>query len=229
MMKCEAKARGREIRGSGMAVAMAAPTMAWGSSSMCYDFSMIGVAFLIISFWVWKTMRADYDEEDILTLSLILAGTAWALSWGWKWWGLAGVLVGVVLVQILWCRLKKWNAWEWGDVVSRASLVMGTAAALGKGWWIVSSVMGVGALGLWGLAKTYRKIGWYKSGKAGLVGLIGGMWWVGVWTGLAPGQIYKVYLAGWILVGLAVAIYLRAGRVISEDWRDIKKLWPRKQ
>ena len=34
VMKCEAKAKGREIRGSGMAVAMAAPTRAWGSSSM---------------------------------------------------------------------------------------------------------------------------------------------------------------------------------------------------
>ena len=177
---------------------------------------MIGVVFLIVSFWVWKTMRADYDQEDILTLSLLLAGAAWALSWGWKWWDLMGVLAGVTLVLVVWCKFKKWDAWEWADVVARASLVVGAAAALGRGWWVVGSVMGIGVLALWGLAAVYRKFRWYKSGKRGLVGLACAVWWTGVWMGLAPWQNYKVYLAAWIFVTLAVSVYLRAGYRFSK-------------
>ena len=179
---------------------------------------MVVIAFLIVDFWVWKTMRSDYDQEDILTLSLILAGTAWGLGWGWKWWGLAGVLAGVILALVVWCKLKKWDVWEWSDVVARASLGLGAAAALGKGWWVESSVLGVGVLVLWGLARVYRKIRWYKSGKMGLVGMVGAVWWMGAWMGLAPWQISKVYLAAWVLVGLAVAIYLRSGHKFSGIW-----------
>ena len=186
---------------------------------------LVGIAFLVVNFWVWKTMRVDYAEEDILTLSLVLAGAAWAASWGWKWWGLGGVLVGVLMALVFWCRFKKWNAWEWSDVVARSSLVMGAAVAFGKGWWVVGSVMGVGVVVLWGLAKVYREIRWYKSGKAGLVGLVGAAWWMGVWMGLAPRQISKVYLAAWVLVGLAVAIYLRSGHKFSGSLL----LWPKKR
>ncbi len=189
---------------------------------MCYDFSMSwilsGIAFFIIGFWVWRTMRADYDEEDILTLILILMGTAGGLVMGWKWWGLGGVLAGVVLALILWCRFKKWNVWEWGDVVARASLVMGAISVAGNKQWLPAAALVIGVMVLWGLAKTYREFRWYKSGKAGLVGMIGGMWWMGVWIGLAPWQMYKVYLAAWVFVGLAVAIYLRSGHKFSEIW-----------
>lgn len=179
---------------------------------------MAGVVFPIIIFWVWRTMRADYDEEDILTLGLILAGVAWGLSWGMKWWGLGGILAGVVLALVLWCRLKKWNVWEWSDVVARASLMMGAILVVGTRQWLPAVMLVVGVAALWGLAKTYRKIRWYKSGKTGLVGIIGLAWWMGAWMALAPWQMYKVYLAGWILVALAVAIYLRSGHKFSEIW-----------
>lgn len=179
---------------------------------------LYGIAFFVVGFWVWKKMRVDYEEEDILTLCLVLVGAAWGLSWGMQWWGLGGILAGVVLALVLWCRYKKWNGWEWSDVIARASLVMGAVLVAGTRQWVVAAILAVGVAALWGLAKIYRKIRWYKSGKTGLVGMIGLAWWVGVWMALAPWQMYKVYLAGWVLVMLAVTIYLRSGHKFSEIW-----------
>ena len=183
---------------------------------------MLGIAFLIAGFWVWRTMLADYDEEDILTLCLVLAGAAWGLSWGMKWWGLGGILAGVVLTLVGWCKYKKWNVWEWGDVVARASLMVGAVETVMKRQWLAAAILAMGVVAVWGLAKTYRRFRWYKSGKSGLVGLAGLAWWMGAWMALAPWQIYKVYLAAWVFVGLAVAIYLRSGHKFSE-------IWPRKR
>ena len=204
------------MRGSGMAVAIAAPTKVWGNSSMCYDFSMnwVGVVFLVLgfvvsSFWVWRKMRGEYEEEGILTMLLGVTGAGiLAAAWGWKWWSLWGVVVAVVAVLVMWCRQKKWDTWEWLDEIVAASMVIGLTAAVGSGQWMMGIFLGVGLVGSWLAAKYYRRWSWYKSGKLGLVGLMGLGWWMVSGLVIANWQTSAIYLAG-LLVVLILILWRR--------------------
>ena len=204
------------MRGSGMAVAIAAPTKVWGNSSMCYDFSMnwVGVVFLVLgfvvsSFWVWRKMRGEYEEEGILTMLLGVTGAGiLAAAWGWKWWTLWGVVVAVVAVLVMWCRQKKWDTWEWLDEIVAASMVIGLTAAVGSGQWMMGIFLGVGLVGSWLAAKYYRRWSWYKSGKLGLVGLMGLGWWMVSGLVIANWQTSAIYLAG-LLVVLILILWRR--------------------
>ncbi|KKT77145.1 MAG: hypothetical protein UW73_C0027G0017 [Microgenomates group bacterium GW2011_GWB1_44_8] len=176
---------------------------------------LVGIAILLAfgatNFWVWKNKRADYEEEGILGLWLWLVTVTWIASWGFRWWSLGGVLLAVACALVFWCRKKKWDVWEWADVTTRSSLVFAGSIALAKGSWIVGLGLWGGAVVLWVIAKTYRKWRWYKSGKMGLVALIGGIWWMGVWMLLAQRQLIQVYLAGLSIIAICVVIYLRSG------------------
>lgn len=207
------------MAGLGIAVAMAAPTKVWGNSSMCYDFSMnwVGGVFLVLgfvvsSFWVWRKMRGEYEEEEILTMLLGVTGVGMlAAAWGWKWWSLWGIVVAVVATLVAWCRRKKWDIWEWLDVIVAASMVMGLAAAVGSGQWMkggrLGIFLGVGLVGLWLVAKYYRRWSWYKSGKLGLVGLAGLGWWMGLGLVIANWPASGIYWAG--LLGVSAVILWR--------------------
>ena len=203
------------MAGLGIAVAMAAPTKVWGNSSMCYDFSMnwVGILFLVLgfvvsSFWVWRKMRGEYDQEEIFTMLLGVTGVGILAAWGWKWWSLWGMVVAVVAVLVMWCRQKKWDIWEWLDVIARASMVMGLTAAVGSGKWIMGIFLGVGLVGSWLAAKYYRRWSWYKSGKLGLVGLVGLGWWMGLGLVIANWPASGIYWAG-LLAVLAVILWRR--------------------
>ena len=102
------------MAGLGIAMAIAAPTKVWGNSSMCYDFSMnwVGVVFLVFgfvvsSFWVWRKMRGEYEEEEILTMLLGVTGVGILAAWGWKWWSIWGIVMAVVVALAAWCRLEE--------------------------------------------------------------------------------------------------------------------------
>jgi hypothetical protein len=198
----------------------------------------IGLGFLAIgwiSFVVWRKMRMDYEEEQILSLAMLMAvGMVGAgIAANLIVYGQLGLVRGVAMVMGIdilwwWCRRKSWDFWEWLDVwtgwglflLMIWSLIWGPerfAYALGYGLaWIITLIA----------AANYRKFRWYKSGRVGFVGLFALMMWSGTeivvamvrrvgiyWGGLTPEQWFAV----WILTASVVNLYLRSGRKMA--WR----------
>lgn len=184
----------------------------------------LGIGWIGFVFAVWRKMREDYDEEDILTFLIWLTVAAWVgsrLVWT-KWGGLS--LVGMTGLSLgllgWWCWWKKWDWWEWLDTVGVASLGLGAvgAASYGPETIKLAVILAVG----WGVGKGlvwgYRRFAWYKSGKVGMAGVVSLGWWAGAQVGL--------YLLAWIVIACAVVVYLRGGRKASEDlvhiWQKLK-------
>ncbi|TSC83803.1 MAG: hypothetical protein G01um101416_1175 [Microgenomates group bacterium Gr01-1014_16] len=184
------------------------------------------IVYFGAGFWVWRRMRGEYEDEEILKLEMIL-GLVVVAGWiAFRTWGVVGA---GLLVLGWWCRKKEWSFWEWMDVMMPAGLAGG--AIVGLNWvWVV----GVGMV--WLVGRTYRRWKWYRSGRAGLVGLVAVMFVAGGEIAVAKGSGYNLYwgdlelsqwIGIWTVVAAAVAVYLRAGRKVTEDlkmrWQKLQK------
>lgn len=160
--------------------------------------------YIVITFAVWRKMRRDYNGEDILTLSLLIAVV---VVLGLKLGVLGGVSGGLMAV-VGWCRFKKWDVWEWLDVLGFWSLL---AVLIIFNWKVILvGILGMGVLGLvWNYYRSWR---WYKSGKMGLVGLVSLVVW-SVVSVIGATKIASVPVYSAVLVTFAslVAICLRSG------------------
>lgn len=167
-------------------------------------------------------MRREYDPEEIFVLSLVL-GSVSLTSLVWPYLG----LVTAMVVLWVWCKKRKWDFWEWLDVVGPLSLLLAAVLSWTQGlsgwpagiisfagWWLVLV-----------LTKFYRQFGWYKSGRLGFVGIVSLGWWGVIQLMVANISLWAVYSLVWIVIVTGVALYLRSGRRISQDL----KLWPVKK
>lgn len=193
------------------------------------------------SFSVWRQMRGEHEEERIFGLTLvvtasalvaaILLGAAAYRQWmAWEWGGVAGGGIGIWW----WCRKMKWDFWEWGDTIAPLSLLVAAGLAAvdgGKMWW-VAGWWGCGFLAVPFFRSVYRRIGWYPSGRMGFVGLVSVWWWSIGELAVASKEEFGIYWGGleisqwvalWFGIFLVVAIYLRGGRRVTED---VRNLWP---
>lgn len=150
-------------------------------------------------------MRREYNGEDILTLSLLIA--AMEAFFGSKLGVLGGVSGGLIAV-LGWCKFKKWDIWEWLDVLGFWSLL---AVLITFNWKVILvGILGMVVLGLvWNYYRSWR---WYKSGKMGLVGLASLVVW-SVVSVIGATKIASVPVYSAVLVTFAslVAICLRSG------------------
>jgi len=195
----------------------------------------MGAALVIIwgSFVVWRRMRPEYPEEDILSQLVWLAGAgvAGSLVSGWvSVWGMILAVSGV-----LWWQTKgrEWDFWEWGDVVGSLSLWLGAALSglIGRGW-LTGGVLLAGALAVGAVGRIYRRFKWYKSGKLGFVFLTSLVMWAVVEIGVETVGPRTIYWAGltvsqWLAVVTIVIVttigYLRSGQTLAESiWRKLK-------
>jgi hypothetical protein len=207
-----------------------------GGVSITWFGLVMGLSFVIFSFILWRKMRVDYKEEDILTFTIFLALVGILASIGWKWWSVGGVLITIWSAVYLWSKKKEWDFWEWLDLLLPLSLLIGAiaSAAYGVKYLWATGILLTGYFILALLRKSYRKIGWYKSGKMGFVGMAGIIWWNVAWILVANWQPSNVYFGGlkleqwigiWSIVAAAVCIYLRGGRKVTQDWKYFTKLW----
>lgn len=195
---------------------------------MWWKWGMAVMMYFVAGFFVWRRMREEYEEEEILKLIVLLGLAAGMGAVAFRTWGAVGLGLGTMG---WWCRRKKWNFWEWLDAVMPVGLAAGALSGLDWVW-----AVGVGVVGVVG--RTYRKWKWYRSGRPGLVGLTAVLFVAGGEITVANGSSYRLYWGGlevaqwagiWSVVASLVAIYLRAGRKITEDlkikWRkEIKKV-----
>lgn len=183
--------------------------------------AILSLGFLWTTYVVWKNLRVDYEEEDVLTLMSLLgivgmvAGYALLLR---EW----GVLFPVLIVLVWWCKKYHWNLGEWLDVLVPCGILVGSVSL--KLWPLLIIYIGVMLL-----KRYYRQFSWYKSGKPGLVGLTGLAGWGVVRISIAfikPSGVYlwnltlDQWVGIWILTICLVAIYLLSG---------YKFVWPQRK
>ncbi|KKS33092.1 MAG: hypothetical protein UU93_C0002G0020 [Candidatus Amesbacteria bacterium GW2011_GWA2_42_12] len=160
--------------------------------------------YVLVTFVMWRKMRTDYEPEDILNLSLIVAIMSVVSS---KWGILAGV-VGGFITLLVWCRFKKWDFWEWLDILGLWGLL---ALIITFNWKVVLiAILGMLVLGL--ISRSYRSWRWYRSGKVGIVGLASLLVWSGA-SIVGTSKLASVPVYSAVLVALAslVTIYIRSG------------------
>lgn len=178
-------------------------------------------------------MREEYREEliyDVITwifLAAIGAGIAGfrLLYHTWGWWEGAGVIAGLAAV---WYKCSKYEGdiWEWLDIIALPAFLGGTALTLIWGQKTEAIFFTAGVFITWLTKNTYRKWRWYKSGRPGVVGMSGIIWWgisqVAV-AFLRPDKLYwgeltaSQWVGSWILAAALVGLLFRSGR----------KLWPK--
>lgn len=176
---------------------------------MIWKWAIAVVVYFVAGFFVWRKMREEYEEEEILKLIMLLGlgvgvGAAVFGTWG---------AVGAGLAALVWrCRRKDWAFWEWLDAVAPAGLAAGALVSLNWVW-------GIGLAGVWAAGRWYRKWKWYKSGRPGLVGLTAMLVLAIGETAVANGSGFRLYWGGlelarwigiWSAVAVGVAVWLRA-------------------
>jgi hypothetical protein len=200
------------------------------------SWSVVAGVLGLLAFYLWRRLKGELTEEEILEFISFMywmglaGGVLGAMCEGRRWvvagWGV--VVVGVAALW-WWCNKKKWDFWEYFDMLAVASLWvwLGMSLAFGLVVGVIASVAMLLIVGM--IRSKYKNLWWYPSGKVGLVGLCGlGGWCVyeilvaltGVrtvyWSGISLSQM----VAGWVLAYVVVAIYTRGGG---------KFLWTRKK
>lgn len=169
----------------------------------------LALGFVWYSFVLWRSLREDYPEEDVLLTTVLLALTAYICSGLGRFFG--GSFLGVLIVLILWCYKKKWNFWEWADEAVTQSLPLGVIGALALRSWVMAGILATSYSICLLTKRFYRGWSWYKSGKQGLVGTLAILGWSLPVAMILPGG---VYWAGWFLTISIIVIYLRSGHKI---------------
>jgi len=155
-------------------------------------------AFIAASFVLWRLLKDDYPEEEIITFTILF--TFFALLSGrvfyiadhfsafdfqfskWLFWyrfpgfSLAGAFWGGALFSFWRAKKKDWDAWLLADAVIRA-LVWAVLLG-GVGFYLVAMENSSLFKLVWALIvfllsfiiiRRYRKFVWYKSGKPGFI------------------------------------------------------------
>jgi hypothetical protein len=207
----------------------------WGLQITWFGLLM-SLAFVVVSFSLWRKMREDYPEEEILTFTIFLSLLLVLSSWGWHWWSVGGVLFITWIGVFLWSKKQEWDFWEWIDLLLPISMLIGVVATIswGPNFLLATILLLTGFVMLGVIKRFYRRLRWYKSGRLGFVGLVGIIWWNVVWILIAKWQPSDVYWGGlkleqwigiWSIIAACTALYLRAGRRVSQDWRSFLKIW----
>lgn len=181
--------------------------------------------FIIADFVLWKKLREEYRDEEILRFSIFVLVFGIIGYLFRKYFEGSGIVLSVVLGTYVWCKNNKWEFWELFDVLTPVAVFV---------WFgITFKIFALGLLFLLLLVKSnYRKFRWYKSGKMGLVGLSGvliyGLYEIGVafsrQSGIYLGSLrINQIVSAFIISYAGVAIYLRSDRKLKEElWRSRK-------
>lgn len=158
----------------------------------------IALTFVLASYLLWRSLKEDYPEEEIINYTILLTLVAllggrilyslahfsdfgfslgkWVLLTRFPGMSLAGALLGGVIFSLYWTKKNGWDFWVLADNVMIAffsALVLG-----GLGAWLsdgsMQTLLGTfwAILVLFGslfLTQNFRKFIWYKSGKPGFV------------------------------------------------------------
>jgi hypothetical protein len=129
--------------------------------------------FILAVFLFWRSLKEDFEQEEVLTLAILTSVLGILGFWGLS---VLGAFSAIILVFLLWVRKKAWDIW----VVAEASTVplllffifgkVGVFLA-GQDWFFL--LQAATAFGVLVLVKKvlvgYRSFAFYKSGKVGFI------------------------------------------------------------
>lgn len=228
-------------------------------------------SFVVASFLLWRTLREDYPEEEIITL--VILATLFALigarifylldhftDFGFnifKWLfftrfpGFSLVGGGLVMTLFLYyyTAKKKWDFWLMADQIIWAALSAFLLGSIGSlltrqpSFWVLDkenlflggqTLLSLVFLGVtFFLARNYRKIIWYQSGKPGFVACTTTALFFLIYLTLdffVGDGLYWEVGGALTLVSLAIIfLYRRSGRFLKEDLLAVGSKFKRKQ
>lgn len=163
------------------------------------------LAIVVFNFWLWKVLRLEHEPGLIFEIGFWLSlSTMVGLKSPVVWLGL------VTVILIIYSRLKKIDFWQWWDIVLPVGLLLFAPIAPR----MIALTMVICWFFLLAVAKYYRRFGWYKSGRMGLVGAVACVAWAGVQIEVANGGVFWIYLGLVIALTVAGIIYTRSGQNI---------------
>ena len=178
--------------------------------------SLLVVNCIWVSFFLWRTLRIDYVESKVLIFSfmwmvaVLVAGRLGYLA-GIPIW--SGLLAGGV-VSVLFSRRFRWDLAEVWDLTILSSWGFGVWLFVLLHDWLYVVLCIVLMLVLFVLKQTYRKWRWYKSGKNGLVGCMGVIFWslLIIWHDFWQMNV-NIWI-GAVLIGISVVAILLRSKVL---------------
>lgn len=206
------------------------------------------LAFILGSYFLWKKLREDYPEEEILTLTIFLGAGAifgarifyylshWYLVgfsvwkifdfFGFPGYSFFGAVLGALLVLIFYSKKKNWDPWvtldEFVKIFFLSSSLIGFGSFLSSGeiFGFAFTLLSIICFLIFlYLSFNYRRFVWYKSGKPGFAGLTSFAIFVFIYLVLALFLKSGIF---WEEAGFLVLALYALGIVYYRSGRNLK-------
>lgn len=217
---------------------------------------LVPLAFIFASYLLWRDLREDYPEEEIISLTIylalaFLAGARlihvlsrfsdfqfsllkWLLIGHYPGFSFIGGFLACLGLVFFWSKRKNWDFWQIGEIVVPAgflvTIIVGAGLYLTKGEIIFLEEAVLALLLLIFsrfLRRKYRTFVWYKSGKLGFVSCFSlSLFMLGK---LLLEIFYRgsLYWDGLFLLGVAIACWVFIYRRSDRELKaDLRKVFP---
>lgn len=205
-------------------------------------------SFVAASFFLWRTLRDDYPEEEILSLTILLTlgailgarivfllssweilfqPTAWFNFRAFGGFSPLGAILAAFLLVSFWTKKKSWDFWQIADVLVSAFLavlvLLGVGLALSADGKFILSFLFLSCFSLilsFVLVKNYRKFIWYKSGKPGFSACLSLAFFFAGWSLLEFVFAKSVYWEKVIVLVFAIACLVFLYRRSERNFKE---------
>jgi hypothetical protein len=218
---------------------------------------LVPLAFILASYTLWRYLKEDYPEEEIISLTIyltlvFLVGARliqilfhfeefkfsllrWLLINHYPGFSFIGGFLACIVLLIVWSKKKNWDFWQLVEIIIPAWFLV--AGLVGMGLFLTSgeiiflgeAFLAIALLPFSNFLRSkYRTFIWYKSGKLGFVSCLStSLFMIGK---LFLEIIYRgrLYWESLFYVGMVLAcLTLIYQRSDRELREDIKGIFPK--
>jgi hypothetical protein len=206
------------------------------------------LSFVVLSYFLWRRLKEDYLEEEILTFTIFLAlgcllgarifyilshfygfGLNFSRYFNlgsYPGFSMLGGILAILGIILYWVKKKSWNLWLILDEIGKALLfvllISGLGYFLSSGSPFALAFILISLISLLVsliFSKYYRKFIWYKSGKPGFVGLASFSFFAVLYLGL---EIFFKKGIVWEEIGILVLGLYSLGYLYYRSERNLK-------
>jgi prolipoprotein diacylglyceryltransferase len=210
---------------------------------------LVPLAFVVASFILWRNLKEDYSEEEIISLTIYLTLVfllgarlvhiiyhfegfqfsllKWLLVVHYPGFSFFGGFLACLGLLVFWSKKKKWDFWQVAEVIVPTWFLVLVLVA--SGLYLTSGkliFLGEAFLGLLllfmsrFLKKNYRSFIWYKSGKLGFVSCLSTATFMMSKLMLEIFSRSSLYLEGILPLSIAVTCLVFLYQRSGRTWRE---------